>query len=112
MLDEVLTDTQDGDEGAIEDGDVGGERPNDQRSAGRGVAAAGGRFPSSPEVDDGGAGGGAVKVASLPFPSLRSVTAPAVWRGAALISGEGRECGQAAGVAVQSSAGRPAVGVR
>jgi hypothetical protein len=30
----VLTDTLDGDDGAIEDGDVGGERPNDQRGAG------------------------------------------------------------------------------
>src|SRR3954454_14127737 len=27
----VLTDTQDGDGGAVEDGDRGGERPNDQR---------------------------------------------------------------------------------
>ena len=27
----LLTDTQDGDDGAIEDGDLGGERPNDQR---------------------------------------------------------------------------------
>jgi hypothetical protein len=32
--DPVLTDTLDGDDGAIEDGDVGGERPNDQRGGG------------------------------------------------------------------------------
>jgi hypothetical protein len=30
----LLTDTQDGDGGAIEDGDLGGERPNDQRVLG------------------------------------------------------------------------------
>jgi hypothetical protein len=30
----LLTDTLDGDDGAIPDGDVGGERPNDQRGAG------------------------------------------------------------------------------
>jgi hypothetical protein len=30
----VLTDTLNGDDGAIEDGDRGGERPNDQRGAG------------------------------------------------------------------------------
>jgi hypothetical protein len=29
-----LTDTQDGDDGAIEDGDLGDERPNDQRGVG------------------------------------------------------------------------------
>ncbi len=39
--------------------------------------------PSPPlDLDDGGAGGRAVKVASLPFPWLRSVTAPAVRRDA------------------------------
>jgi hypothetical protein len=27
----MLTDTLDGDDGVIEDGDLGGERPNDQR---------------------------------------------------------------------------------
>jgi hypothetical protein len=32
----VLTDTLDGDGGVIEDGDRGGERPNDQRGVGRG----------------------------------------------------------------------------
>jgi hypothetical protein len=30
-FDPLLTDTLDGDDGAIEDGDVGGKRPNDQR---------------------------------------------------------------------------------
>jgi hypothetical protein len=36
----VLTDTQDGDDGVIQDGDRGGERPNDQRVVGEvGTAA-------------------------------------------------------------------------
>ena len=48
-----------------------------------------GRFPLSRTRGDGGAGGGAVKVASLPLPSLRSVTAPAVRRGLAARSGAG-----------------------
>jgi hypothetical protein len=33
-LDPLSTDTLDGDDGAMEDGDLGGERPNDQRGAG------------------------------------------------------------------------------
>jgi hypothetical protein len=44
----VLTDTLVGDDGAIEDGDVGSERPNDQRGAG-GVGTA---------CDEGGGVGG------------------------------------------------------
>ncbi len=31
MRDKLLTDTLDGDDGAIEDGDLGDKRPNDQR---------------------------------------------------------------------------------
>jgi hypothetical protein len=48
----VLTDTLDGDDRVIEDGDVGGERPNDQRGAG-GVGNGG---------DEGGRGRGRVVV--------------------------------------------------
>jgi hypothetical protein len=53
----LLTDTLDGDDGAIEDGDRVGERPNDQRGA---VASGNG----GDEGDDEGGGVGACGCAS------------------------------------------------
>jgi len=82
-----------GDGGAIQDGDEGcrtlkrrkvarDERPNDQRVGETcEIAKKEAAVPPPPlDLDDGGAGDVAVKVAAAPFPSLRSVTAPAVRR--------------------------------